>query len=269
MTKVPGPKKIKSAQRVLEVLEYFNQERHECTVMDIARSYGYPQSSTSELLNCLVALGYLRYDPWTRTYKPAARVAMLGAWIQPAFFRHGTLACLMDELSAELDETVVLFSRVGLAAQSIHGVVPRGGASSRTSTWGAGENASLLHSAPGQIILSTQRPDDIRKLIHRLNAESPDHLHVRYQDFIDRLEEVRGRGYAATWSDEEDTGMAGVLLPQQEDGELLALMVQARAGRIKARCEQFVQVMRGGIARHFAGRYGQSSQNIAPATRYA
>ena len=37
MGKSLDPKKIKSAQRVLEVLEFFNSDRQECTVMDIAR----------------------------------------------------------------------------------------------------------------------------------------------------------------------------------------------------------------------------------------
>ena len=51
MGRALDPKKIKSAQRVLEVLEYFTHDREEATVMDIARAMGYPQSSTSELLS--------------------------------------------------------------------------------------------------------------------------------------------------------------------------------------------------------------------------
>src|SRR4051812_41901306 len=106
MGRALDPKKIKSAQRVLEVLEFFNGERQEGTVMDIARAYDYPQSSTSELLSCLVALGYLRRDAYARTYKPAARVAVLGAWTQPSLFRKGALLPLMDELAEEAGATV-------------------------------------------------------------------------------------------------------------------------------------------------------------------
>ena len=96
-----SPKKIKSAERVLEVLRYFNADREEATVMDIAREMGYPQSSTSELLRCLVMLGYLHRDRYARTYRPTARVALLGAWVQPKLFRRGHLLPMLDRLAEE------------------------------------------------------------------------------------------------------------------------------------------------------------------------
>ena len=126
MTRSLDPKKIKSAQRALEVLEYFQGGRSEATVMDIARSMGYPQSSTSELLGCLVALGYLTRDRSARTYRPTARVAVLGAWVQPNLFREGRLLPLMDDLAHEVSAAVVLGNRVGLNIQYIHAVSPGG-----------------------------------------------------------------------------------------------------------------------------------------------
>ena len=75
MAKVPDPKQVKSAKRVLQVFEYFGASRQQATVMEIAREFGYPQSSTSELLGCLVELGFLRRDRHTRMYRPSARVA--------------------------------------------------------------------------------------------------------------------------------------------------------------------------------------------------
>ena len=119
MARALDPKKVKSAQRVLEILEYFNAERQEGTVMDIARSCGYPQSSTSELLSCLVFLGYLRRDLYARTYKPSARVAVLGAWVQPHLFRKGNLLPLIDELAADSQATVVLASTVGVEVMTL------------------------------------------------------------------------------------------------------------------------------------------------------
>src|SRR6185312_9132731 len=98
------PKKVKSAERVLEVLRYFNADRQEATVMDIAREMGYPQSSTSELLQCL---------------------ALLGAWVQPRLFRRGHLLPMLDRLAEETGQTVFLASKVGLSIQYIHVVTPR------------------------------------------------------------------------------------------------------------------------------------------------
>ena len=101
MVKSLDPKKIKSAQRALEVLEYFSDARPTATVMDIARSMGYPQSSTSELLNCLVSLGYLNRDRDQRTYRPTARVAVIGSSVQPELFRKGRLLAILDHLAEE------------------------------------------------------------------------------------------------------------------------------------------------------------------------
>src|SRR5271165_3126987 len=139
-----SPKKIKSAQRVLEVLQYFNADREEATVMDIAREMGYPQSSTSELLGCLVALGYLHRDRFARTYRPTARVALLGAWVQPKLFRRGHLLPMIDRLADETGLTVFLASKVGLTVQFIHVVAAREPGQPPLSE---GASAPLLHSA--------------------------------------------------------------------------------------------------------------------------
>ena len=46
--------KAKIAKRVIEVLEFFDEEHPQATVMDIVRRFDRPQSSTSELLSTLV-----------------------------------------------------------------------------------------------------------------------------------------------------------------------------------------------------------------------
>lgn len=239
------PKKIKSAQRVLEVLEYFNSERREGTVMDIARTFGYPQSSTSELLGCLVALGYLRRDLRARTYRPSARVAMLGAWVQPDLFRHGAALSLMDELAADVSATVTIASRVGLGAQLFQVVEPSGANSQLKS----GESLLLMHSAPGKVLLSCMRADELKKFVHRINAESEEALRVRFEDLSAELEQVRAKGFAVSRS-EDGLAMVSVLLPRKADDEPLALSIAVADNRLDANLENFVQALRGAVSRH-------------------
>src|ERR1700741_4532772 len=99
---------LKSAHRVLEILEYFDQDRPHATVMDMSRTLNYPQSSTSELLRCLTRLGYLHYNRFRRTYSPTARVALLGAWVKPDLFRGGPILSAIDKVAERVRETVVL-----------------------------------------------------------------------------------------------------------------------------------------------------------------
>ena len=77
---------VKSAQRVLEVLEYFAATRDPATVAEVSRQLAFPQSSTSMLLSSLETLGYLTYDADDRTFRPTVRVMLLGSWIQDELF---------------------------------------------------------------------------------------------------------------------------------------------------------------------------------------
>src|SRR5262245_54243501 len=118
MARALGAKHVKSAKRVLEVFEFFQEVKRPARVMDIARCYGYPQSSTSELLSCLVELGFLQRERG-RTFRPTAKVATLGAWVQPSLFRDGTVLPMMDRLADSLDRPIILASAHGFAAQCL------------------------------------------------------------------------------------------------------------------------------------------------------
>src|SRR5271170_3404827 len=111
---------IKSARRVLEILEYFDRDHRTVTVMDMSRSLAYPQSSTSELLRCLTRLGYLHYNRVRGTYTPTARVALLGSWVEPTLFRGGTVLTALDHLAETVGETVALSTAVNYVVQHLH-----------------------------------------------------------------------------------------------------------------------------------------------------
>ncbi len=245
MGRALDPKKIKSAQRVLEVLEYFNGEREEATVMDIARSMGYPQSSTSELLSCLVALGYLHRDRHARTYRPSARVAVIGAWVQPSFFRRGCLLSMMDDLADESGMTVVLATKAGLEVQYIHTVAPHG---QEQACWMPGAKGSLLHSTAGRTLISTTETDLVRKMVHRLNAEAPPEQRVSAETLFGDLKQIRDQGYALGLH-ETGGGMVTVLLPQATPDEQLVLGICGAGAEIAARTEDFVRMLRSAVAK--------------------
>src|SRR5262245_13976611 len=90
---------VKCAQRVLAYIEYFNVDRPTATVTDISRALSYPQSSTSVLLRCLRAMGYLYYNRGDRTYRPTARVPLLGCWAEEGNFRGGRMVDLVDTIA--------------------------------------------------------------------------------------------------------------------------------------------------------------------------
>src|ERR1700754_681209 len=101
MATVLDSNKAKTARRVIEVLDYFDDQHREATVMDIVRRYDRPQSSTSELLSSLVELGLLHKDAYSRSYSLTARAALLGVAGQAPAVRDGRLVGLLDRLVAQ------------------------------------------------------------------------------------------------------------------------------------------------------------------------
>jgi len=246
MGRMLDPKKIKSAQRALEVLEYFNAERGEATVMDIARAMGYPQSSTSELLSCLVVLGYLHRDRYARTYRPSARVALLGAWVQPRLFRDGSLLPMMDDLADQTGLTIALATKIDLQIQFIHEVQGRESPRHRSFDH---KNTLLLHSASGKTLLSQLDQSLVRQIVHRLNADSEPEMRVSFDTLSAELDDIRTKGYALG-QDGEGGAMIAVLLPQSDGHELLSLGIWGPDGALAADTDRYVNMVRSAISRH-------------------
>jgi DNA-binding IclR family transcriptional regulator len=241
-------KSVKSARRVLELLEYFNPERPQATVMDIARTLGYPQSSTSELLRSLVELGYLHYDRHKRLYRPTVRVALLGAWVQPYLFREGHLLPMMDELSAKTGQLVALATQVGLSVHYIHVI-------QSTSTMRMhvpqGAIRPLLRSATGKLLLSREPDDLILKLTHRINAETPEEQRVKPMQLLREIEQIRKQGYALSADVvTPGGGMVAVLLPPSDGNQSLAIGLGGLTAVIKENCDEYVATLKEAIGRH-------------------
>ena len=98
---------VKSAVRVIEVLEFFDAVQREASLSEIARALGYPLSSTSMLLHSLVGCGYLSQDA-KRAYRPTPRVKLLGAWLSPLLDPNGPVSSMMDWVASECQQLVVL-----------------------------------------------------------------------------------------------------------------------------------------------------------------
>ena len=165
--------KAKIARRMVEVLDYFDDQHQELTVMDIVRRYNRPQSSTSELLSSLVELGILYKNPYSRSYSLTPRAAMLSAVAQPEMIRNGRLTEIVDRLVAQTGLSVGVFGMVRLTVQIFHhkaGNWPIGTSNSQ-KIW-RGVQDSLAASAAGHLLLSTLPQSQRDGIVRRLNAEA-------------------------------------------------------------------------------------------------
>lgn len=256
MSKRHEVKKIKSAQRVLEVLEYFTPERHHATVMDIARSMSYPQSSTSELLSCLVSLGYLHCDRRARVYWPTARVALLGAWVNPSLFRQGNLLPMMDRLAERTGAAVVLSSKVDIWSQCVHVV----GAHLHPDAPVTGSRAILTRSPSGKLLLSTLEAEHARKLIHRINAEVEPELRAPVEQLLADVREVGARKVVGG-TDGEGGGVIAMLLPQASGVEPMTVGLHCASSTLASHVCEYIQILKQAVAGKFDWSYEAELQS--------
>ena len=184
---------VKSAVRVMRVLEYFDEVQRDLRLNEIVQHLHFPQSSTSALIKSLVQTGYLDYLPATRTYQPSPRVALLGSWIGGSAMHDGGLVRMMEELSEQTGETIVLASSSGIYAKYIYVIqavnplrlhVPVG--SRRLLAW----------SAMGAALMSDLTDEAIRLIVTRTNAEAAaDRKHIDPAQTLANVNFFRKKGY--------------------------------------------------------------------------
>jgi DNA-binding IclR family transcriptional regulator len=217
MTTGLDPNKAKTARRVIEVLEFFDEQNRHATVMDIARRYKRPQSSTSELLAILVEMGLLYKDPNSRSFTPTPRAAMLGSMCQPAMVRDGRLAMLLERLAAQTGHGAAVTGMVGLQVQMFRWIA---GACHLATTLPCGLSggalAPLCDSAAGWLLLSTLATERREGVLRRLRAEAPVDRAFNTAEVRERVETCGRQGFAIGPAGFGTTArMCAVLVPNE------------------------------------------------------
>jgi len=254
---------VKSAARVLQILEFFDDVQCEATVIDVSENLGYPQSSTSALLRSLVSLGYLHHNPRNRTYITSSRVALLGSWVNRYFFQDGKVIRLMKDLNQLTGDTVVLATRNGLQAQYIH--VLQATSSVRLHLT-LGSVRPLAGSGAGLALLSTMQDAEVTRLVNRINAEQQDPTKiVKVRELLTTLGEVRRVGYAFTTNMvTQGGGILAAPLPRIPGQPPLVVGIGGVSEVMTARKQELLQILRDTFRKHLSPQ--KVTDNTKPAT---
>lgn len=242
---------VKSAARVLQILEFFDEIQRDARVAEIAERLSFPQSSTSILLRSLVDLGYMDYLPDSRSFLPSPRVTLLGTWLDKGPVRNGSLIRMLEEISRATGDTVIIAARSGVYSQYIHVLqarsamrfhVPQG--SRRLAVW----------SATGFTLLAGSDDRDIRALCARTNAEANEtQPRVEIKAVLANIDQARRDGYFFSRGlVTPGAGSIAVPLPQGIDGHNRALTVAVSGvlDEIARREQDIVALLRNVIQRY-------------------
>jgi DNA-binding IclR family transcriptional regulator len=258
-------KTVKSAGRVLEILEYFDDVQQPATVMEVADTLGYPQSSTSALLRSLVALGYLDYDRYKRTYVTSHRVALLGSWVNSDFVSEGSVISLMKELNELTGDTIILASRNGLYVQYIHVIQATSAARLHVTL---GTTRAIAGSVSGYAMLSTMTDHEVRRIVMRVNAETEDGLPlVKLAEVMQHVNHTREKGYAFSCDMvTRGGGMIAAPLPGPLGGQPLVIGIGGISEVMRAREAELASVLTGCIAARFGKQVPRANEIIEQAS---
>ena len=230
---------VKSAQRVLEVLEFFAHEQRRATVMQVATALDYPQSSTSMLLATLESLGYLRFEPSDRSYTPTLRVMLLGSWLQDELFGSGSLISAMEDLRRRTGENVMVGLRQGIHVRFI---LSLRGPRSTTLHYPVGILRPVCRSAVGKILLAGLPNSEILRIARSANAQVEPQDKVSTGELMEEIAHIREQGWALTVDyPQPDRATLAVALTFMPGQPPMALTVGTRKARMLQDRERFVR----------------------------
>lgn len=239
---------VKSAGRVLEVLELFAAERTPLVGSEVSRRLGWPKSSTNVLLRSLVALGYLMVDARTVEYFPTPRVTNLGDWIPEALRAGDDTMRSLEELHDRTGETVTLSIQNGFEMQFVV-VLP--GTFPISLTMREGFTAPIFTTAVGIALLAEESDDTVRRLAQRANHRRRNGgRRVEIGKLLAEVRATRERGYAVGYERVfPDTGAIGMAVQSRMGGRTLVVGVGGLAARIRRNEGQIVEAMRKSFGR--------------------
>lgn len=213
---------VKSAGRVMAILEAFDAAGHGLRVSDIVERLGIPQSSASALIKSLNRQGFLDQDPDTRTYRPSARVAMLGTWVLGSPTRSADLLNLMRRLYEETGQSVVLAIQNGVRVQYINVLES---SENVRFTVNPGTTRAMHLASVGIMLLSLKRDDEISRLLRHANAVNEDDAqHADLAGVMAMVETARRQGWFLSDSlATANSGVLSVILPADAKARPIAI----------------------------------------------
>lgn len=250
MASSAGASNVKSATRVLELLEFFAEHRTPMSTADVVNVLGYPQSSTTVLLQTLTRLRYLEYDRTVRKYFPTVRVALLGSWITEDVYSERSLSKLVNELHAKTSETVILGMQNDIFVQYVHVCqTPERRAHLR---WylKPGSLRPLARSAVGKAILSSKPNSELIYLLRRINAaETRPENRVSEAEILEEMDRIRETGHALTAGTvNPKAGVVACLLPRHPHQPVMALGIGAENAELADKANHYLKLIQAALA---------------------
>jgi DNA-binding IclR family transcriptional regulator len=238
---------VRQAANILEIMEYFAQTKKPATLAEIADHFGWPRSSTFNLLATLSEKGYL-YEPrprggfyptlrWLTMARMASEVEPLPPWSH----------ALIAELSAETGETASITAPSGVWAVFID-VVESQAPIRYFAT--IGHRVPIHAAASGRALLLQYSQEERDALYRKIEFKQyGPSTPISIEAVEMELRNSIARGYCQSFGD-YSRDLAGAAIPLPIGDRRLSVVVAGPEFRIGPRVPEVAALIARSVERH-------------------
>lgn len=196
--------------KALHVLTLVGERMPGSTLSELARSSGYPTSTTYRLLRTLVVEGFLRYDDETKRYSLGPMLFILSEQAASQMDFHEITTPVLERLSLLTGDAVLLSVLYGDREMQIQSVR---GSRAFQFIGNPGVHAPLHCTALGKVLIAFSPSEDRERLMRRLplSKVGPNSITSR-REFRAEIGRVSERGWAIA-DEEHEAGVRAIAMP--------------------------------------------------------
>lgn len=238
---------VRQAGYVLDIFEYFAQARRPATLAEVADHFGWPRSSTFNLLSTLSEKGYL-YEPRPRAgYYPTPRLLALAKTISEVEPLPDWTHALIADLAAETGETAAIAAPAGTMAVFIDVVE-----SSAAIRYFAqiGHRIPIHATSSGRALLLQYGQEERNSLYRKIEFKQYGPTTPLSIDAVEtELRRSLERGYCLSFAD-YSKDLTGIAMPLPIGERRLAVVIAGPDFRQRPRIPDVVAILTKSIQRH-------------------
>lgn len=235
---------VKSARRVVDLLDLLSEEEKGLTVTQISQKMGIPQSSTSNLIQTLAALDVISYEEKTNTFSVGSRVAR---WRNTA--EEGKIARICEQMEPYLTKARDLVGETTFLAlyqqKDVVYIAKKESKQSIRTTARIGEKKPMYITGLGKAIMSVMSPERQNRILDESDMKKiTPHTIVDKADMLERLQEYKRLGYAID-DEESEQGLLCFAVPlMNEQGAVIAGMsIAGLKERLLLKAEEAIGIL--------------------------
>lgn len=232
---------VRQVKYAFDLLEFFAQRRSPATLTEISDHFGWPRSSTFNLIETLTQAGYLHEPKLRGGYYPTRRLLSLARTISASEPLPEELTDVVSSLARTTGETAILGAIAG--AQAIYLDVVESEQSIRYFAK-PGDMVPMYATSIGRALMSMMSDKEVAAVLSQTKFHKyADNTPTSATQVHDLLMKVRDLGYSLN-----DNGyqphLLGVAIPFDFQGRRMALMVAGPSFRMKDDVEGLVATLR-------------------------